>query len=154
MTSIYLVNALASMLEKALDGYTFTDSFGDAKAVNVYKYYLPKLEPGEPEVTPYVCIRVMEGQDDYDGATVSVAVIVAIRDENRDTGYLSLANVMEHVRQAILQSTFITDGTRNFPYLKPVKWAIDNEPNDPIFMGYITITANVPTLVNSQELDF
>lgn len=154
MTSIYLVNALADMLEKALDGYTFTDSFGDEKAVNVYKYYLPKLEPGEPEVTPYVCIRVMEGQDDYDGATVSVAVIVAIRDEDRDTGYLSLANVMEHVRQAILQSTFITNGTRNFPYLKPVKWAIDNEPNDPIFMGYITITANVPTLVNSQELDF
>lgn len=151
MTSIILVDALKDLLDKSLEEYTYTDSEVNTRKVTVYKYYLKQRERGDEEYTPYVVIRPIEGNDTLEESTVKCAIVIAVRDTDPEQGYVNTVNLIEHIRQCLLKTLYI--GGR-FPIKRPLTWAIDNEPNAPIYMGSIIVECNVANFENISEIPF
>lgn len=151
MTPVVLVDELAALLFDKTREYRYSGSNDNEKEIGVYKYYLPNREVGDEEITPYIIIRPLQGESNLTESVVQCAIIVAIRDTDPREGYLHTTNLIEHIRQILL--TTVAIGSK-FVLKHPIKWVIDNEPNTPIYMGYITADFNVGHLDSFQDIPF
>lgn len=149
MTSVFLVDALAEHIKKAMAEYRYEGPSGETRTISVHKYYLKARDAYEQSITPYILVRALEGTDDIEESTVRCVIIVAVRDEDGERGYLGTVNILEHLRQSLLTKVAIGG---KFPLRRPLKWTIDNEPNTPIYTGYIAADFMVPRIDSFQEL--
>lgn len=149
MTSIMLIDALAQFVEQEVKEYRYKAANGEDRTLSVHKYYLNAREGYDSSITPYIIVRPMEGMDEIQESTVKCAIIVAVRDEDVEYGYLGVVNILEHLRQAILRQVSIG---KQFTVKRPLKWAIDEIPNSPIYTGYLVVEFRVPGVDSFQQL--
>lgn len=151
MTAVMLAKALKVLLDEKLAAYTYTDSSGKTRSITTYTYYLHAKQPGSEEVAPYIVIRPVSGEDGVESSTAKCIIVVCVRDEAAEAGYLGTVNLIERIRQILL-----TEGTvdKKFPLKKPLKWSIDNDPNRPYYSGYIEVDYYVGHLDDFQQMPF
>lgn len=148
MTSALLVEALAEHIEKAMAEYRYKRQDHTECRLTIHKYGLQR-EAYEEFLDPYIIIKPVEGNDDIDESTVKCLLMICIREEDTEIGYRGMMNIIEHLRQSLLSTVAIG---KRFPVKRPLKWAIDSEPNNPTCTGYIALECNVSTITCFQEL--
>ena len=108
MTSVEIMDNLADFLQSVIDGHYSTDQT-DGKIV-VYAGY-PPVRTSADEMQSYVyCLCI--GTTDADSpayAQATVEIGCSIYDTDVGDGWRSLANVMEHIRQALLSHRTLKD---------------------------------------------
>lgn len=152
MTPLHLIDDMAAWLRPVLQSYEVHGATGDTKPVSVYTYYadIPDAYDASPR-EPYVLLRPLGGTDDWDESTAKCAIVVAVRDEDGKDGYVQTMNLLEHIRQHLLTSAAVAN---KYPIKRPIQWGIDNEPNIPVYMGYITVEVNIGHLDNAGAIPF
>lgn len=153
MTSFDLIQSLASDLEKVMKSYHLSDSEGNTLTVEVHKYYLREVDGYEEQEHrfPYIIVRPIEGYDEQNESVTRCAIIVAVKDLDSESGYKNTVNIIERIRQYAM--TTLGVGNR-YPIKRPITWAIDNEPNAPVYMGYVMIDANIGHMDTMANIPF
>ncbi len=117
MTRVELLNDLKKLCEDALKNYKLPTAVqeGDRERVikspDVYLMRLPNAESWKKKV-PYVIVQFTDGSDkqesgDQPESTAFIRFFITVYDEDESHGALSLVNVMDTLRLALLKPAII-----------------------------------------------
>ncbi len=107
MTPINLTIALTDHLQKLLDAYS-TEQPSGTFPVKVIPGRFPNPEgASESRSAVYVIVRKIIDEGGNKKSTAFVEMVVSIYDEDNETGWYSLYNVAEHIRQYLLKNRII-----------------------------------------------
>lgn len=136
MTLVTVMESLKALLEETVAEYRAQgkESLGP---ITVYAGY-PPVRDRSVEMSSYVYAAVVDWTDKeadaYSACTVEIGL--AIRDEAPD-GCMSLYNLLEHIRQALLRHRLVCDRTS---LQLPLKGRLPEQQPMPIWLGIIRAT--------------
>ena len=112
MTTVELMNNVRDYLEVVLADYSTTQKAG-TRSVAVYAGY-PPLRMQAAEKESYVYVLALEWTDKADNtfSQAKIEIGFSIYDDDTEHGVLSLYNLMEHVRQAMLKKRTLNGRNR------------------------------------------
>lgn len=103
MTPVNLMDTLAEQLEGLLSGYT-TEQPSGTFPIAVFPGQVPVSDDAsENRSAVYIIVRSVEDVGPNELSTATVKIAISIYDEDRETGWRSLYNVAEHIRQHLLK---------------------------------------------------
>lgn len=112
MTTIELMNNVREYLEVVLADYSTTQKAG-VRPVAVYAGYPPlRLQAAEKESYVYVLALEWTDKADHTFSQAKIEIGFSIYDDDTEHGVLSLYNLMEHVRQALLKKRTLNGRNR------------------------------------------
>ncbi|MBM6732904.1 hypothetical protein [Megasphaera stantonii] len=112
MTTIELMNNVREYLEVVLADYSTTQKAG-VRPVAVYAGYPPlRLQAAEKESYVYVLALEWVDKADQTFSQAKIEIGFSIYDDDTEHGVLSLYNLMEHVRQALLKKRTLNGRNR------------------------------------------
>lgn len=145
MTSVELMTNLAEYIREVVAEYSTTQKAGIVP-IKVYRGWPPvRISSAEKESFIYALALDWTDNQDGDYSTCNVEIGFSIYDDDREDGWQSLYNVMEHVRQALLEKRTLNG--RSILIL-PLKSEVSDSQNFPQWQGMITATY---TLGQPQE---
>ena len=145
MTSIELMNNLAEYISEIVIDYSTSQKAGIVP-IKVYSGW-PPVRTSSSEKESFIYVLALDWSDNQDGdySTCTVEIGFSIYDDNREIGWQSLYNIMEHIRQALLKKRTLNDRNR---IVLPLRSEISDVPAFPQWQGKITATY---TLGQPQE---
>lgn len=112
MTTIELMTNVREYLEVVLADYSTTQKAG-VRPVAVYAGYPPlRLQAAEKESYVYVLALEWTDKADHTFSQAKIEIGFSIYDDDTEHGVLSLYNLMEHVRQALLKKRTLNGRNR------------------------------------------
>ena len=119
MTKVILLEELKKFCENAVKDYRLPTVVqkGDTERIFrppvIYRMRLPESGATE-KIVPYIILQAVTGKDEqkegeYLESSAAVRLIFAVYNENGQEGALSLLNVMETVRIALLKNSIVGD---------------------------------------------
>lgn len=119
MTKILLLEELKKFCENAVKDYRLPTAVqkGDTERIfrppKIFRMRLSDSKAAE-KIVPYIILQVVTGKDgqmegEYPEASAVVRLIFSVYNEDEQEGALSLLNVMETVRIALLKNTALGD---------------------------------------------
>lgn len=112
MTTVELMNNVRDYLEVVLADYSTTQKAG-ARPVAVYAGYPPlRMQAAEKESYVYVLALEWTDKADHTFSQAKIEIGFSIYDDDTEHGVLSLHNLMEHVRQALLKKRTLNGRNR------------------------------------------
>lgn len=112
MTTIELMNNVQDYLKIVLADYSTTQKAG-VRPVAVYAGYPPlRLQAAEKESYVYVLALEWVDKADQTFSQAKIEIGFSIYDDDTEHGVLSLYNLMEHVRQALLKKRTLNGRNR------------------------------------------
>ena len=112
MTTIELMNNVRDYLEVVLADYSTTQKAGTCP-VAVYAGYPPlRMQAAEKESYVYVLALEWTDKADHTFSQAKIEIGFSIYDDDTEHGVLSLYNLMEHVRQALLKKRTLNGRNR------------------------------------------
>lgn len=112
MTTVELMNNVRDYLEVVLADYSTTQKAG-ARPVAVYAGYPPlRMQAAEKESYVYVLALEWTDKADHTFSQAKIEIGFSIYDNDTEHGVLSLYNLMEHVRQALLKKRTLNGRNR------------------------------------------
>ena len=112
MTTIELMNNVQDYLKIVLADYSTTQKAG-VRPVAVYAGYPPlRLQAAEKESYVYVLALEWTDKADHTFSQAKIEIGFSIYDDDTEHGVLSLYNLMEHVRQALLKKRTLNGRNR------------------------------------------
>lgn len=159
MTKVLLLEELQKFCENAVKDYRLPTVVqkGDTERIcrppKIYRMRLPDSKAAD-KIVPYIILQAVTGLDrqsagDYPEASATVRLIFCVYGEDEQEGALSLLNVMETVRIALLKSASLGD----MFYLdraEAVETLIYPDNIAPYFVGEMLTTWQMPTV--EQEI--
>ncbi len=135
MTTVELMNNLADFLQDVVKDYATQQKKG-CLPIEVYAGY-PPIRTNAAEISSFIYVLATEFEDKEEPnlSTAKVEIGFSIYDKDTETGFLSLYNLMEHVRQAILKQRTVAEKHR---IVLPVKGEIAEDQPFPQWQGKIT----------------
>lgn len=136
MTTVELMNNLADFLQSVVKDYSTQQKKG-CLPIEVYAGY-PPIRTNASEISSFIYVLVTEFEDKEEPnlSTAKVEIGFSIYDKDTETGFLSLYNLMEHVRQTLLKQRTVAEKHR---IVLPVKGEIAEDQPFPQWQGKITI---------------
>lgn len=112
MTTIELMNNVQDYLKIVLADYSTMQKAG-VRPVAVYAGYPPlRLQAAEKESYVYVLALEWTDKADHTFSQAKIEIGFSIYDDDTEHGVLSLYNLMEHVRQALLKKRTLNGRNR------------------------------------------
>lgn len=153
MTLVETMENLAKFLRGVVKEYSSNQPSGK-RPVEVYAGFPPVAMSAE-ERSSFIYALVTDFTDEADTpyGTAKVEIGFSVYDDDKKEGWRSLFNLMEHVRQALLQNRIIAGRTS---IILPMKGAISDSQPFPQWEGKITISYTIgqPTEVGINYEDF
>lgn len=139
MTLEGLLDAIATEMREALEGFCLRSAKDNQRPVNVYTQNLPLKEgKGDENIYPYVCVCYddSEIENPYDGKeTINLYFVMGIIDRGKDNqGYRDILQMSERIKQHFFRKGVIRNA---FRLTYPVRTAIQQEDTYPYFIGGI-----------------
>ncbi len=140
MTLVETMENLAEFLRETVSEYSSEQPSGK-KPVAVYAGYPPVAISSEegPSFIYALATDFTDAQEDPYG-TVKVEIGFSVYDENKEDGWRSLFNLMEHVRQALLKHRCIAGRSS---LVLPLKGAVSDSQPFPQWEGKITASYTI-----------
>lgn len=140
MTLVETMENLAEFLRETVSEYSSEQPSGK-KPVAVYAGYPPVAISSEegPSFIYALATDFTDAQDEPYG-TVKVEIGFSVYDENKEDGWRSLFNLMEHVRQALLKYRCIAGRSS---LVLPLKGAVSDSQPFPQWEGKITASYTI-----------
>ena len=135
MTPLFLLEALREVIYEKIKGMTIEE-----RPVQVRTGFLPPKinkpdsDPDEENTVPFVLVRLLEGEDTFDHAGVTVAIYVCTWSES-EKGWRDAVNVMMAIRLLLEQYPTLDERYR-LEY--PFKWKMFEDQPWPEWFGAIT----------------
>ena len=148
MTPIEAMENVAARIRDAVKEYSTHQRLGTLP-VSVYAGYPPfstKPEQRESYIYCYA-VKVHDNEDRY--SRVDIEIGFSIFDEDPKEGCLSLYNLMEHVRQALLTKRTLGERSR---LLFPLEGEIVDPQPFPQWQGRLTVSYTIAQ--PEEEVDF
>ncbi len=137
ITPVLLVDELKDFIETVIRNYWLETKKPDLnKPPQVVTGYLPPKDPtrAEPDF-PFLIIRLVEGTDAQEGATVTVKIIVGTYSEDAQNGWRDVANIVQRIWVELFRRRVI--GGR-FRVEYPMKFELPEEQPYPEWIGVMT----------------
>ncbi len=150
MTSVELMNNLADYLREVVADYSTNQKAGEVP-IAVYAGWPPiRTTSTEKESFLYALALSWEDKEDGTFSTCKVEIGFSIYDGDKQKGCISLYNIMEHVRQALLKKRTLAGRNR---LELPLKSEVSDDQPWPQWQGAITATYTLgqPT---EEEIDY
>lgn len=136
ITPVLLVDELKAFLEDVVKNYQLdTNRLGDVKPPQVVTGYLPPKHAGPEPDFPFVIVRLIDGIDEEDGATVTVKIIAGTYSEDAQQGWRDVANILQHIWQELFKRRVIAN---RFRVEYPMKFEFPEEQPYPQWIGIMT----------------
>lgn len=150
MTIIKLLKAVETHIRDTLKYYSYSDDNKVEHPIYVKCGFLKEREllDDSHRLDKYVLIRAIKGSYTIDEGIATLRIIFAARDSDVEEGYISVINMMEHVKASILSRHFI--GDKAFTYDRGIKWELDEEEAYPHYFGVMEISFYIG---NPNEMD-
>ena len=141
MTITETMDNVAAYLRPVLEQYN-TEQPSGTLPVKVYAGFPPvRTSASERESFVYALVLSAADNDDDDLSTATVEIGCSIYDSDPTDGWRALANVMEHIRQALLTHRTIAHGRNRLEL--PLKLEIIDEQPYPQWQGKLTATYTI-----------
>lgn len=139
MTTMKLLSAIQDHVSQALVNYSYIAEDHNEYPVYVTCGFLKERElfDNPYRLERYALIRAIKGTITTDESTAIVRIIFSAKDTDVEDGYITVINMMEHVKQSILSRHFI--GDKAFTYDRHITWVIDEEEAYPQYFGYLEV---------------
>lgn len=136
MTPTLLVDELRDFVDEVVRNYWFETNRQDiTKAPQVVTGYLPPKKSSPDPDYPFVIVRLVEGSDNPEGATVTVKIIVGTYSEDAQNGWRDVANIIERVWIELFKKRIIG---KKFMVEYPMKFEMPEEQPFPEWIGIMT----------------
>ncbi|GIO09667.1 hypothetical protein J31TS6_56950 [Brevibacillus reuszeri] len=144
-TPIDMINILAHRIEKIVKDYQLeTKMKGLSKAPDVYTGYLGKrftaLPSAGPEV-PWIIVRYLGDEDEADGCSGNVRIIVCTFSEDDENGWRDPLNVLTRLKQQLLAHPNIGGP---FRIERPFETELPEEQPFPEWIAGMTFKVTLP----------
>lgn len=139
MTPIEAMENVAARIREVTKEY-FTRQKRGELPISVYTGY-PPVPQGAQEKESYIycyAVKVHDTEDNY--SRVDIEIGFSIYDDNPDEGCLSLYNLMEHVRQALLRRRTLNGRSR---LVFPIESEIVDPQPFPQWQGRMTVSYTI-----------
>lgn len=142
MTLMDVLDVMQRYLAEQLRDYIVYDKDMHGYPVNVYAGALPRKTSDTSGNTYYPAVFpvILGGNDEYTGSSLNMRIVIIIHDDSVGDGCREFYNLVERVRQILLQST-IMDGqvTVNMP----LKWSNNIDTNWPLWQGWVDFSVDI-----------
>lgn len=150
MTQVQLLKDLVGFTKEVLQNQRYIDGDGNEKEIEVKAGFLKQKEMRDNAYDHYVLIRVLEGESDHEESTAKVRFIICASDRDTMDGWITVLNILEDIRQAILSRTIIC---KRYTYKDPVKWVVEEDEAFPAYFATIDVQFVIPN-VGLADLEF
>ena len=150
MTQVQLLKDLVGFTKKVLQNQKYIDADGNEKEIEVKAGFLKQKEMRDNTYDHYVLIRVLDGESDHEESTVKVRFIICVADRDTIEGWITVLNILEDIRQAILSRTIIC---KRYTYNDPVKWVVEEDEAYPAYFATLDVQFVIHN-VGRTDLDF
>ena len=150
MTQVKVLEALVEFTKDVLRNQKYIDGDGNEKDVEVKAGFLKQKQMRDNAYDRYVLIRVLDGESDHEESTVKVRFIICAADRDTVEGWITVLNILEDIRQAILSRTIIY---KRYTYKDPVKWVVEEDEAYPAYFATLDVQFVIPN-VGLADLEF
>lgn len=154
MTPVFLQKALKEELKILFaDFVSSSDMDFEKRGVSVYEQDLPlEMETeDEEEKTPFIIVRLSEGEQEQRESTemVTVVIIFCARDTawNR-SGYQDVLNMIQKVKERLLKNPLVG---KYFTAELPLKWVVQEGETHDIYYGGMELTFACPAIQRESK---
>ena len=150
-------DALIEMLEELFTGKKYSGQEG-RKPLRIIRQDIDIPTDNDEEVdtdacvAPYICVTLNGGEipDDDSPQLVEFSLTICAYDEGtKREGYRDVTNIKEDIVQRICTRPYFGGA---FTILKPIAWAIQQDPTPPYYFGALILTCTAPALTQDTEL--
>lgn len=139
MNAVELVDALQSVAKECVRNYVLETNRPDlTKAPQVVAGYLPAKRPkDQPDAVPdlpYVIVRLLRGEDQGNGSTATVKILIGTHSEAEQDGWRDAANIIERIRIELLKHRTVA---RRFRLELPLTYELPEEQPYPEWVGWL-----------------
>ncbi len=143
MTQVKLLEALVEFTKDVLRNQKYIDGEGNEKDIEVKAGFLKQKQMRDNAYDRYVLIRVLDGESDHEESTVKVRFIICATDRDTVEGWIPVLNILEDIRQAILNRTIIC---KRYTYKDPVKWVVEEDEAYPAYFAELDVQFVIPNV--------
>jgi len=141
MTPTLLVDELRNFIDDVVKNYWLETNKQDLnKPPQVVTGYLPPKKSTPDPDYPFVIVRLVEGTDNQEGATVTVKIIVGTYSEDAQNGWRDVANIIQRIWTELFKRRVIA---KKFMVEYPMKFEMPEEQPFPEWVGIMTTTWTV-----------
>jgi len=140
MTPVLLVDEIKSFIEEVVKNYWLETNKDTNKAPQVVTGYLPPKKSTPDPDYPFVIVRLVEGSDSQDGATVTVKIIVGTYSEDVQNGWRDVASIIQRIWTELFKKRIIA---QKYRVEYPMKFEMSEEQPFPEWVGIMTTTWTV-----------
>ena len=143
MTQVQLLKDLVGFTKEVLQNQKYIDGDGNEKDVEVKAGFLKQKQMRDNAYDRYVLIRVLDGESDHEESTVKVRFIICASDRDTMDGWITVLNILEDIRQAILSRTIVC---KRYTYKDPVKWVVEEDEAYPAYFAELDVQFVIPNV--------
>lgn len=137
ITPVLLVDELKAFLEEVVaNNWLETKAPDRNKPPQIVTGYLPPKDPvrADPDF-PFVIVRLAEGTDTQEGATVTVKIIVGTYSEDAQNGWRDVANIIQRIWTELFRKRVLA---KKYRVEYPMKFEMPDEQPYPEWVGIMT----------------
>lgn len=153
MLDVYLQDAVADEVKKALKGYMLENAKDTLSNINVYTQNLPaKREKDDTSHFNYVlvCFDEAEIKDEDSNCEVSLYFLIGVKDDNPNKqGYRDVLGISNRIYQHFFRNRTIKSKYR---IQLPFKVKLQDEDTHPFYIGGIETKWELPTMKEEDDL--
>ncbi len=151
-------DALIEMLQELFKEKRFTGQEG-RKPLKVYKQdlYIPEGIDEDVDLdiacAPYIVVSMTGGEilDANSPQKVEFSLVICVYDAGtKRVGFQDVSNIKEDIVQRCCSAPYFGG---IFTILKPIAWAIQQDPTPPYYFGALTLTCTAPAMTQDRELE-
>ncbi|WGV57791.1 hypothetical protein QIH01_20180 [Brevibacillus brevis] len=141
MTPVLLMRSLQTFLEQVVANVELTSPKSASARPQVFLEALPQRKAdSQEEDYPFIIVRAAGGEDQADGSTFSITLLVGTHSKS-DDGFIDVLNIIEDVRQALLKKRVVG---QSFRMELPFKWKLYDEQPYPGWIGEMNTLWTIP----------
>lgn len=151
MTTAILLESLVAYTKQVLKDFHYIGEDGREREIYVKSGFLKEREvQDDPSLFErYVLIRAIKGDVLEDVSHATVRFIIGAKDVDTEEGWITVMNLLEHIKQSILK-TYAIDG--RFSYDRNMKWEMDEYEAYPYYFAWLEVTFNVGSTYGYEEI--
>ncbi|MDI3534823.1 MAG: hypothetical protein PWQ82_1188 [Thermosediminibacterales bacterium] len=136
MIPTLLVDELRNFIDDVVKNYWLETNKQDLnKPPQVVTGYLPPKKSAPDPDYPFVIVRLAEGTDNQEGATVTVKIIVGTYSEDAQNGWRDVASIIQRIWTELFKRRIIA---KKYKVEYPMKFEMPEEQPFPEWVGIMT----------------
>lgn len=148
ITPVSLLEELKTFIEQIVDNYMLETNQQGKKPPQVIIGFLPPKNLSNIPDFPCIILRLVEGKDDEESATVTVKIIIGTYCEDTKEGWREPLNLIQRIWYELYKRRIIA---KRYRVEYPMKFEIPEEQPYPYWIGVMTTVWTVAHPVLEEE---